>query len=1103
MDFELTDWLVRVLCGSLDYERGVRLYRDGRVRIQAEDWEQGYVVAEVSDAEMLAVSVELIPPGTVKAQCSCSSSRATDEYCCHCAAVLLVIIQRLHAARTEGWTHGTTRSERPQGSARQDGQRAGREAQMTARLMELFEQPSAPPASASSLLADSRELLQVEYRCSVRSTKTRQAVLAIELRLGVKRLYIVQDIRQFLRAVQWGHSYRFTAAFTYDPRMHALTAQSEQLLQRLALIHASEEVLRDSLQSPMHASRGGGKERALILPPLEWEALLPLLVAVPGVKLEQGVAVYDSLELAEGPLPIRFKLGGADGDGYELEVAGLGRLEVLEAYRTVIADGKLYPMSERQLRYLAELRQLVESYRLSRIQLPQEQMDAFMAKAMPWLRQLGTVEIGADIAGQVVQAKLQARLYLDRVRNRLLAGLEFQYGDIVIRPLEYGSSGAAEGRILVRDGEREQRILGLLEHAGFARTSGSCFLDEEQLEYAFFYDVLPELETLLEVHATSAVKVRLLPEPVVPAVRAELDERTNWLTFTFSMDGISEQDIRGILQALQEKRRYYRLPKGAFVPLDTADFARIQEMMEDLGAQARDLEGALLRLPALRALRLRGEEGGSGELRRGRALRRFLDNMRNPDNLEFPLPEPLEPVLRDYQKYGYQWFRSLAHYRLGGILADDMGLGKTLQAIAYILSEQQEIRRRGQPAFIVCPASLMYNWRNEMNRFAPGLRVVIQDGTQSERLALAQRLTGAHKGEQVDVVITSYPLLRRDVSLYASSPFHILILDEAQAVKNSSTQTAQAVLALQASYRFALTGTPIENSLEELWSICRAVCPELFPSRSEFLEMRRDQIARTIKPFLLRRLKNEVLGELPEKIESVQVSQLLPEQKRLYVAYLAQLQEETVKHLDKDSFRQERIRILAGLTRLRQLCCHPSLFVEGYSGSSGKFEQLLELLEECRAAGRRVLLFSQFTSMLTLISRELGDQGVPFFYLDGRTPAAERVELCERFNQGQRDVFLLSLKAGGTGLNLTGADTVILYDLWWNPAVEQQAADRAHRIGQRKVVQVIRLVAEGTVEEKMHELQQRKLQLVQQVIPSGQEPLTALTEAEIRELLML
>jgi SNF2 family DNA or RNA helicase len=265
----------------------------------------------------------------------------------------------------------------------------------------------------------------------------------------------------------------------------------------------------------------------------------------------------------------------------------------------------------------------------------------------------------------------------------------------------------------------------------------------------------------------------------------------------------------------------------------------------------------------------------------------------------------------------------------------------------------------------------------------------------------------------------------------------------------------------------------------------------------------RDKVARIVRPFILRRLKSEVLKELPDKIESVQPSELTTEQKQLYLAYLEKLQNDIVRDLTTDGggFQKNRMKILAGLTRLRQLCCHPALFISGYEGSSGKLEQLLEIIEECQGSSKRMLIFSQFTSMLDIIRQELNARDLPYFYLDGSTPSAQRLEMCDEFNGGARDIFLISLKAGGTGLNLTGADTVVLFDLWWNPAVEQQAADRAHRIGQKKVVQVIKLVAQGTIEEKMLELQQRKKDLIDEVIQPGEAALSTLTEDDIRELL--
>jgi SNF2 family DNA or RNA helicase len=479
------------------------------------------------------------------------------------------------------------------------------------------------------------------------------------------------------------------------------------------------------------------------------------------------------------------------------------------------------------------------------------------------------------------------------------------------------------------------------------------------------------------------------------------------------------------------------------------------------------------------------------------SLIQLLESLRNPDRYEIEVPKSLDPILRDYQKRGYKWMKTLAKYGFGGILADDMGLGKTLQSITFILSELHHIRKKKMPVLIVCPSSLTYNWLSEMMKFAPGVQATVMDGNKMDRSLIQKDIMDS------DVVITSYPLLRKDIKWYEKQIFQTVFFDEAQFFKNPITQTARAVKSIKADHRFALTGTPVENSLEELWSIFHVVFPELFQGIKEYSNLSRKTIARRIRPFLLRRMKEDVLSELPEKIETMDTVELFPEQKKLYAAYLAKLRHDTLKHLDKDTLRKNRIKILAGLTRLRQICCHPALFVDGYKGSSAKFEQLMQIIEESKMSGRRVLIFSQFTKMLQIIGRNLSVQGMPFFYLDGQTSSEERLEICNRFNTGERDLFLISLKAGGTGLNLTGADTVILYDTWWNPAVEEQAADRAHRIGQTNIVQVIKLVAQGTIEEKINELQEKKRHLIEEIINPGDKSSYTLTEEDIKEILMI
>lgn len=967
--------------------------------------------------------------------------------------------------------------------------------QLAQRILGLFDDT---PLKSSRVrpLFDTRQPLDVEITCFPVSSGNEQAFLAVEMRVGPQRLYIVKHIRELLRCIDRGECYVFSRHFSYDPSLHCFHPEHFAVIQQLIAIYRNENVYRHMPHSAILAKQGND-ERMLLIPPYSWDALLPALQQAPSVLLAHDGSTFEGLSVIDEPLPIQFRLDEADKDAYCIDVQGLEQVTVLESYGAVIANGVFIPTPFEQCKRLSDLKKTLGSGRQQRIPISPNQIGPIMDKVVPGLQKLGNVRVAQAIADRVVQPELQAKLYLDRIRDRLLAGLEFHYGDISINPLDPNRHKHTENRILMRNTEKEQRILEIMEQSPFVKTEGGYFLEDEDAEYNFMYHVVPQLQRILHIYATSAVKERLFIPNAPPKISVNVDERIDWLEFKFEMDGISEAEIRKLLKAIEEKRHYYRMANGALMPLESEQFQEIIRFMNEVGLRQGEASGAEFRIPVMRGLHLIDSQGERQAVRFGRSFRKLLENLRNPDHLEFPVPDSLVHVLREYQAYGFQWLKTLAHYHFGGILADDMGLGKTLQSIAFMVSVLPDIQKRHLPALVVCPASLMYNWRNEFTRFAPSVRTIIADGHKAERIRKLNHL------EQVDVIITSYPLLRRDIEWYAKHSFHTVFLDEAQAFKNYTTQTAQSVKALQAEYCFALTGTPVENSLEELWSIYDAVFPGLFPGRKEFSDLPRDVVAKRSRPFLLRRLKTDVLQELPEKIESLQAAELLPEQKKLYIAYLAKLQKDALKHLDEDGFQKSRIKILAGITRLRQLCCHPGLFMEDYTGSSAKFEQLLEIIAEAREAGRRPLIFSQFTEMLALIKRELAEQGVSYFYLDGQTPSAERVELCSRFNAGERDLFLASLKAGGTGLNLTGADTVILYDLWWNPAVEQQAADRAHRIGQKQVVQVIRLVAQGTVEDKMYEIQQRKKNLIEEVIRPGEEAISALTEQDIRDILNL
>jgi superfamily II DNA or RNA helicase len=1100
MSFQLTERVIKLLCGHVSYEIGVDYNRDKRVSFTIYDPDASIFEATVEGTTSYPVTVEIDRNGDIDAGCTCPAFHTYDNYCKHIAAVLLHIHELQHDGRSPTRSYPSLlhkeHSSGPLTDGRLLGARRGGNPELTSSMLGLFSDNPQHTVRVKPLF-DNRTALDIQFTLKPFPYRFQKHMFGIELKVGSKRLYIVQKIREFLDRVERREAYVFSKHFTYDPQLHKFQIADNAVIKQLLQIHHTERLLRETSSSPSFHANSMSGERMLLIPPSSWEDLHPHLTGVPAVQLEQEHAAYQGIHYSNESLPLRFEFDQSQTDDYQLNVQGLDEITVMDDYGIVLVEGKLIPLPTEQCSRLSELKQMLDAAPMHQVQIAHEQMEPFMEKVIPGLMKLGAVHITQAVSERMIHTPLKAKLYLDRVKDRLLAGLEFQYGDIVINPLEGSSQKRGEGRILMRDGEREGKILELMEQSSFAKTEGGYFLSDEEAEYDFLYHIIPQLDKLVDVFATSAIKIRLHTGHAPPKVTVNVDERTEWMEFKFQLDGIPEADIRLVLKSLEEKRKYYRLPSGALLPLESREFQEIGQFMNTMSIRKGDWKGNHICLPLVRGLHLIDSEHQGHAVKLGKTLRQLLDNMRNPDNLDFPVPPHLAPVLRDYQKFGFQWLKTLAHYRFGGILADDMGLGKTVQSIAFIVSVLPEIRDQQLPVIIVSPASLVYNWLNELKKFAPDIRAVIADGSKSERSHALKDMS------QVDVLITSYPLLRRDIEQYIQQSFHTLILDEAQMFKNHATQTAQAVRSIQARYRFALTGTPVENTLEDLWSIYDTVFPELFSSRKAFQDLTREAVAKRIRPFLLRRLKTDVLKELPEKIESLQASELLPEQKKLYVAYLAKLRHETVKHLDEESFQKNRIKILAGLTRLRQLCCHPALFVEGYTGSSAKFEQLLDIIAECRSAGKRMLVFSQFTGMLDLIGRELGYQGVPYFYLDGQTPAYDRIQLCNRFNEGERDLFLISLKAGGTGLNLTGADTVILYDLWWNPAVEQQAADRAHRFGQKNVVQVIRLVTQGTVEDKMYELQQRKKNLIEEVIRPGEETLSTLSEQEIREILML
>lgn len=1072
MSIMLNRKIIQDRCGTVSFRKGDSFCRANKVVFTK--YSPAVSEAIVKGNENFHVTIEQGANGSFLAKCSCPKLASFQKDCQHIAAVLLSMY--------EYQRNGTTSFVENEMVSKTTS------TVLTEELLSLFNE-SPNRRSGSQLHFENRKTIEVVFTVKPILIENEETMLSIQLMVEGT---MVKDIRSFLEKVSVGKLYDLSHTLSYDPDLHCFQKENDEVIRQLIEVVEDEQAYANINQV---VTDYNVRTDVLLIPPSLWERILLLLKRTPSVRLEQFGNVYEGLNLAREKLPLVFSLEEGQGSDYYFKMDGLSSIIVFGAYNTVVVEGKIYQLSHEDCQKLSYLKQLTGGVATNQIRIPQEQQTSFLDKVIPGLKKLGEVQFSGRILEQINKPPLIARLYLDRLKNRLLAGLEFQYENIVINPLEMRNP--AIQNIFIRDFEKEDEILALMEESSFSKTEGGYYLQNEELEYEFLYHIVPKLEKLLQIYATTAVRNRIFKANSLPKIRVRVKkERTNWLEFKFELEGIHEKHIREILAALEEKRKYYRVQNGSLMSLETREFEEIRRFLHALPDQAEDLESGL-NVPIVRGLQLLETLEDSKVFLAERSFNQFLDELLHPENLNIKVPNSLEHILRDYQKLGFKWMKTLASYGFGGILGDSMGLGKTLQSITYILSELSDIREQKHPILIVAPSSLTYNWLYELKKFTPKIVAAVLDGSKSEREKLQKVILDS------DVVITTYPLLRRDIHWFEKQSFHTVFFDEAQSFKNPITQTARAVKRVKADHRFALTGTPVENSIEELWSIYHVVFPELFLGIKEYSKLTNKAISRKIKPFLLRRTKEDVLKELPEKIETEAMVELLPDQKKLYAAYLAKLKEDTLKHLDKDTLRKNRIKILAGLTRLRQICCHPVLFVDGYKGSSSKFDELLKILRESKLSGRRVLVFSQFTKMLKLIGRELSNNGETYFYLDGQTPSEERIEICNRFNEGERDIFLISLKAGGTGLNLTGADTVILYDLWWNPAVEAQAADRAHRIGQENVVTVIKLVARGTIEEKMNELQQKKRHLIQELIDSDAKGSTSiLTEEDIREILL-
>lgn len=957
----------------------------------------------------------------------------------------------------------------------------------------------------------------------------------LSLRVGHdKNKYVVKNIFDLLECVinQRWCSYGQKLAFvhnltTFDPKSRALVG--------LLLRKLESEQEQKRLRFGRHADTSTTFwDKTVLLTDAETVELLdihqkfnePLFIQDPslygnGKQSVQVVREDPTLELDLYPTE----------HGWLLD-SGAEKLLLSTSNRLFILHGAVFYDCSYELAELAPLlKRLYGNH--DKLLLSQEDAAKFAASLLPIFDDCLTLHAPEEIRA-LKPLPCELEFYFDRDKKRVTCEVYALYGSRRVALTGVRSTGQPEGvvdpssetepRLPLRDFAKESDALSLLE--GFFTTdmaeaskAGAAIdeadvpfisLDDELHVADLLFGGLARFKELGTVFTTDAFN-RLLFERT-PTINIGLSLTGDLLDLDVSSSDLSPDELGAVLNSYKKRRSFHRLKSGAYLNLQDMNlhqFQQLDQLSQDLGLSSTTLTAGHAEVPLARAFYL---DNILGDESKDASFAQFLERFHQLQQTAYDVPASLENVLRPYQVEGFQWLSLLAASGFGGILADEMGLGKTLQIIAWLLS-QQEALDQSNPALIVCPASVVYNWVAEIQRFAPTLSVQALAGTKAERNTA--RKIPAH------VYIISYDSARLDVEALKAHSWFALILDEAHYIKNQSAKTTQALKQVEAAHKFALTGTPMENRPSELYSLFAFLMPGYLGSYMSFRErfelgiLGGDEetalrLHALVSPFILRRLKADVLTELPEKLESVIRTPLTTEQRKLYLAEEQHIRTELAlqiaeskqrRHQRNTGAREHSVEILAELTKLRQICCDPRLVYENYSGGAAKVDAIMDVLASAQDSGEKVLLFSQFTSFLSVIETRLMKEHIPYFVLTGATPKERRLELCNAFNQDQTPVFLISLKAGGVGLNLTGASVVIHADPWWNASAQNQATDRAHRIGQERTVTVYKIIAAGTIEERIVTLQEKKLSLADSLIGGESLSLGKLSDEELLALL--
>lgn len=1079
---------LQYMTGERSYFRGLQIYNSGKILDYSieETIDGDYVEARVmgSGRNVYQVNMryDLEMDDVDYVECDCPAYYSYGGICKHCVAVILKYMDEKNQIDS---------------MSELENQEIG--------VGEISRQPETTP-EIKKLLSDMvmEKLLPINQDKVFGKVQIKPYLTcdryetSLKFKIGVSRMYVLKDVLSFADAIENKKEISYGQKLKFLHMIDAFEPESRKLA---AFICRWASQNRDMYRQYSYYENQFQKVKVMTLNARELEDFFEIM-GKQKIKAEIDMDKERSWQLTDEPLLRYLEITGLD-QGIEVKVEPiLGYCG--DQYFVYFQNQKIYRISKKEMGPICEFVVCLAKMPGCKVFIQKDDVPLFCREMLPILEQFyqcNKVNFNEKDYGFI---PVSFEIYLDApqknfVTCEILAVYKNKKYNI------YDQKEDRSSRDIVKEAEIG-KIATVHFNAYDERGKKMVIAKDDELIYEFLTEGIAQMQKIGEVFISDVLKNIKVAK--APKVTAGISLSGDLLELSISTGDMPRNQLMEILSKYDRKKKFYRLKNGTFITLkEDEDIIVMQELKKKLSLTDSQMKEEKILLPKYRALYLDSELKDKRKLPFNRSLefRKLIENMKTVEENAFDVPDSLTSTLREYQKKGFQWMKTLKHNGFGGILADDMGLGKTLQVITLLLSEYKEDSKRN-PTLVITPASLVFNWISEIQTFAPELSVKTIIGTAAEREALIKDIqTG-------DIVITSYDLLKRDIEQYNEMVFDCQVIDEAQYIKNHNTQASKAVKRIQAGFKLALTGTPVENRLSELWSIFDYLMHGFLYSYQKFRrEMEQpivqnqdedvmEHLQKMIRPFVLRRLKKDVLKDLPEKLEKVVYVKLEGEQQKLYHAHVQRLQMMLEKQ-SPEEFQTSKIQILAELMKLRQICCHPGLIFDKYQENSGKTEVCLDLLENAVNGGHKILLFSQFVSVFEGLCKNMDQRGLSYMTLTGKDSKEKRREMVEQFQTGDVSIFCISLKAGGTGLNLTAADIVIHYDPWWNLAVQNQATDRVHRIGQVNTVVEYKLIMKDTIEEKIIQLQEKKKKLAEQILEGNGIDSGSFSQEEIMELL--